>query len=550
MLKKITLKFTEQPDIDLPASGAIIFVGPNSSGKSLVLKEIEEAFRHNQLPANLKILRDFELAWPTLSGAITEVKDLSQRITQPAHYTEGTYKIGGFTPAHGFQEIQVSNDHIRHFLAQKDKFWWASNILRWKVIRLDGRSRFALTDDVSAGDLQMTSTNSLSHLFSNDEDRTKVQKVVLEAFGLYFVIDPTKLGTLRIRLSRVAPPLDEQSLNSAARSFHSSALHIKEASDGVQAFTGIVTTLLSGTYKVILIDEPEAFLHPPLARKLGKELATIASETDGALLASTHSSDFLLGCLHASKKVHVVRLEYSDGKSTARMVDPTELEEFLGRPLMRSSNVVSALFYDGVVVTESDNDRVFYSEIYYRLTKEDSSLPSILFVNAQNKQTAKDIVGPLRKFGVPSAAFLDIDFIKEGGKTWTDWLTAIRVPPAMHGGLAANRASIKAAFDKAGKDMKAGGVALLSESDAAAAEDFFDSLEAYGLFAVKNGELESWLPSLGVSGKKTDWTIAMLNRLGSSEEESTYVRPSNDDVWEKILSIVRWVRNPSRKGMA
>jgi hypothetical protein len=57
---------------------------------------------------------------------------------------------------------------------------------------------------------------------------------------VYVVIDPMQGGTLRIRLSREPPTMDEQSLGQAARAFHSKALYIKEASDGVQAFVGIV----------------------------------------------------------------------------------------------------------------------------------------------------------------------------------------------------------------------------------------------------------------------------------------------------------------------
>ena len=43
---------------------------------------------------------------------------------------------------------------------------------------------------------------------------------------------------------------------------------------------------------------------------------------------------------------------------------------------MRSANVVSALFHDGVVVTEGDNDRVFYAEIYHRLASQEKGYPS------------------------------------------------------------------------------------------------------------------------------------------------------------------------------
>src|SRR5258706_6029983 len=109
-------------------------------------------------------------------------------------------------------------------------------------------------------------------------------------------------------------------------------------------------------------------------------------------MASTHSPDFLMGCLQASPHVRVVRLEYSNGKSKGKIVDSTVLTNLLKAPLLRSATVISGLFHDGVVVTESDNDRAFYSEIYYRLAEKESGYPALLFVNAQNKQTIRDTV--------------------------------------------------------------------------------------------------------------------------------------------------------------
>jgi hypothetical protein len=416
-------------------------------------------------------------------------------------------------------------------------------------LRLDGRSRFNLTNDQAGGDLLAPPANVLAHLFQDDVARKKVRELIKDAFGLTFAIDPTSLGALRIRLSRQGPLTDEQSLNEVARTFYKKALHIKDASDGVQAFTGIVTAVMSGEFHTILVDEPEAFLHPPLARRLGTNLATLATQRSGALLASTHSSDFLMGCVQATKDVRVVRLEYIDGKSQGRMVDPVELENLFKAPLMRSANAISGLFYDGVVVTESDNDRAFYGEIYHRLASANGDYPSILFINAQNKQTIKNIIEPLRKFGVPAAAIPDIDILKDGGKTWIEWLKAAHIPDALHTGFAAQRASIKDRFDAAGRDMKAhGGVNALPAADKQAAEQLFQTLAEYGIFVVPGGELEHWLAALSVPGKKTDWTVAMLERLGSDPADRNYVQPATGDVWDFIAMVVRWVRNGARKG--
>ena len=93
---------------------------------------------------------------------------------------------------------------------------------------------------------------------------------------------------------------------------------------------------------------------------------------------------------------------------------------------------------------------------------------------------------------------------------------AAHIPDAMHTGLQAQRSAIKDCFDAAGKDMKAdGGVTALPVKDRQAAEHLFAMLADYGIFVVHGGELEHWLKNLAVPGKKTDWTVAMLERLGS-----------------------------------
>lgn len=549
MLSTITLKFTETPDITITTKGITIFVGPNNSGKSLALKEVEQLFLVHPFPSGLKILKDYEVSWPD-SPQLEAQLAAHQRFAQPG-IPMGYVPLGRIQPNGGLETANISKDSLtRQVSERRDKHWYATQYLKWGVIRLDGRSRFNLTNDQPAGDILAPPINMLSHLFQDDAARAKVREIIKDAFNLNFVIDPTNLGQFRIRLSRSEPPTDEQSLNETARAFHRDAVHIKEASDGVQAFTGITTAVLSGEYHTLLIDEPEAFLHPPLARKLGKNLAAIASERGGTLMASTHSSDFLMGCVQGSPDVRVVRLEYSEGKSRGRMIDPTVLETFFRRPLMRSANVISGLFYDGVVVVESDNDRAFYGEIFHRLAAGKKDYPSILFINAQNKQTIREMIGPLRRFGVPAAAIADIDFVKDGGKNFTDWLTAAHVPGALHQGLGTERSAIDTCLKNTGRNMKTdGGVSLLRGGDKEAAEHFFEQLEAWGVFIVRGGELENWLPELNVTGKKTDWTVATLDRLGSDPSDAEYVKPTESDVWAFMERVVNWIKNASRKGM-
>ena len=209
------------------------------------------------------------------------------------------------------------------------------------------------------------------------------------------------MGFLRIRLSS-RPPSDEseeKGWNSVSKSFHSAATLISDASDGVKAFVGMLTTLIAGDPKVILIDEPEAFLHPSLCARLGKEITSALTGTNRRLFVATHSASFLMGCVHSGAEINIVRLTYDYTNATARLLAKDKLTPLMRNPLLRSIGVLDALFYNTVIVTEADADRAFYQEINERLlfAKDSRGIEGCLFLNAQNKQTIWDIVRPLRE---------------------------------------------------------------------------------------------------------------------------------------------------------
>jgi len=96
--------------------------------------------------------------------------------------------------------------------------------------------------------------------------------------------------------------------------------------------------------------------------------------------------------------------------------------------------------------------------------------------------------------------------------------------------------------------MNQGGVDALKGADRDAVNSLFDSMAQYGIFVTRKGQLEDWLSTLQIPGKKTSWTIAMLERLGSDSSTSSYISPGQDDVWAFMQEIVNWAKNPARKG--
>ena len=291
----------------------------------------------------------------------------------------------------------------------------------------------------------------------------------------------SSLGQFRVRLSDREPKSDmeERNIHAEGVAFHSKAMLIESASDGVKAFTGIIVELIAGDPRVLLIDEPEAFLHPSLASKLGYEISRAAVQSDKRVFASTHSPTFVMGCIQSGAPINIIRLTYRAGAATARVLPNEEILELMRNPLLRSTGVLNGLFYEFVVVTESDADRAFYQEINDRLLrfKPDWGIPNCLFLNAQGKHTVHTIIRPLRKLGIPAAGIVDVDVMKEGGVPWTNILDGANVPPINRGALATLRANIKTAIDATGRNMKRdGGIAILQPGDREAAENLFNQL--------------------------------------------------------------------------
>jgi len=334
--------------------------------------------------------------------------------------------------------------------------------------------------------------------------------------------------------------------------FHGAATPIEESSDGVKAFVGMLITLIAGEPKITLVDEPEAFLHPALSARLGKEITSALTGTNRRVIVSTHSANFLMGCVQGGAAINIVRLTYDYKTATARLLATEKLTPLMRNPLLRSIGVLNALFYNAVIVTEADADRAFYQEINERLlfAKDPRGIEGCLFLNAQNKQTVWDIVHPLRELGIPAAGIVDIDVLKEGGAVWQKPLHGAFIPALSHAALSLERSNILKAFEATGKDMKRdGGVQILSSSDREACVSFFSKLAEYGIFVVPSGEIEAWLRNLNVSRNKGTWLTTIFEAMGDDPQASNYVRPSTGDVWDFVGAIQGWVKNSIRKGI-
>ncbi|WP_311276119.1 AAA family ATPase [Methylobacterium sp. WCS2018Hpa-22] len=554
MIVRATLKSgpsKSQPNLSIDITPITVFIGPNNSGKSQILNEISQECRSGERWGNRHLLNSLEFSNLGESEAERYSKSI---ILEGSHYNTGSKDI---VYASGSTETKKVNKHslLRSLIYPNEievRKHFIEFYLAKRVMFLNGEDRVKLTDQQPGGELQHPRT-SFQHLFVNDELRRKYSNIIYRSFGRYAVIDPmSPLGSLTLRLSKVAPPSPEveRGLGNASVAFYGAAEYVSQASDGIKAFAGIMSEVLAGDPKILLIDEPEAFLHPALAYNLGREISQSVTEVDKRLFVSTHSSQFLMGCIQSGVPINVVRLTYRDGVATARLLPNEEIVRLMRHPLLRSANVLSALFYESVVVTESDTDRAFYQEINERLLQTNRGINNCLFLNAQNKHTIPFIATPLRSLGIPTAAVYDVDFIDDGGKEAARYMEAAGIPELLRQGYNTNRSQISSALRQANPSFKTeGGINVLEGSVKTAARNYFDIMDSYGCFVVREGEVESWLKELNIKGHGSPWLLGVFGKMGEDPGSEDYINAASDDVWKFVDEIAEWLLNPHRNGM-
>jgi hypothetical protein len=173
--------------------------------------------------------------------------------------------------------------------------------------------------------------------------------------------------------------------------------------DGVRSFIGLALHLMTSSQPIILIDEPEAFLHQAQAKALGRWLAKESVSRNRQVIVATHDRNMVLGLLDAETPVTVLRLSRSGDEAHLSQLASERLSEVWADPVFRYSNVLDGLFYSAVCVCEADADCRFYSAVLDGL-EDGGEAPikpdDVLFVPSGGKQRAPKLASALKDLKV------------------------------------------------------------------------------------------------------------------------------------------------------
>lgn len=378
--------------LSFSSTDKIILVGPNNSGKSQALREI---MGHVSTPkqsrpktiakltlnktGNAESLRTFLLERGTLARDHYQFMAWSIHTTQIVAFD--TIGLQGQL-INGFFKLIDANDRLK-ITAQQNS-----------ISPFDQRSKpqHVLYDDSALMD--------------------KVSFLFRQAFGRDLFFDyrggsilPVHVGTKPNRklIDRVGDAY-------VAEVRSNPLLH--EQGDGVKSYAGILFEAVVGEFDVTLIDEPEAFLHPPQMRRLG---ATLASEVKGQLWIASHSSDILRGFLEGTRgKLRILRIRREGDFNFLSEASPEMVSELWSRPELRYSNALDGIFHEQTIICEDDSDCRLYNAVADSMEAESAKTwKDTAYVPTGGKQGAKKVAEVLRSIGVPIKAVFDIDFLSD-----------------------------------------------------------------------------------------------------------------------------------------
>ncbi|MCU7827291.1 ATP-dependent nuclease [Kitasatospora sp. DSM 101779] len=532
------LRLTDGTGVRPPADGMTVFIGPNNSGKSLLLREL--ATLVSTYPGTLQPVR-----W--VAGVDVQNSGSAEEFLAWLHDQGNTPRAH---PDHG--QILYPSDNNSGMLQDQITAAWNgrgfSNIARYLIAQQWTQDRLGNQSDSQQWEFDFPPSHPTQYLFDNRDAQETFSQLVEEAFGKPIAINRYE-QQIRLRVGRPGLPDAAPPASPELRAAYRALPVLNEQGDGFRSFVNILLHTLVRPKPVIVIDEPEAFLHPPQARLLGRYLAE-RTPSPCQVFVATHSADFVSGVLEASSKpVSLVRISRTADTPRARVLDPEAVTEILRTPVLRYSNIIAGLFHDGVVLGESEGDCQFYAATFDELRK-DGPNDNLVFLHTSGKAKLADTARRLRQCGIPVAVVADLDLLNDRGLlrpslsllggalgdiesdlkileeqvgSTVTVLSAQEIKKKINGILGNPKSGAALTADQSKhiaellrssggwKQLKKSGLHALTGSDAYAA---VQRLVAYfgklGVFLVPVGELEGWVPQVP-SGNKSRWLTRVFD---------------------------------------
>lgn len=535
------LTISDSTKVALPEKGVVLFVGPNNAGKSQALRDLAKIVTSQDSGV---VILEAKMDHAGTSEDLLETLQQDQAIVRSA--TSGDRvdlgKLGKQPVGNVLQWWSGGNHHI---------------VSGYFVLLADTETRLLASKPAPALNLyDKDPVMPAQRLYERRDIETRLDQISREAFGRGLVLDTWAGGSeWALRVGEIEAPVSPRPDQGFLDSLKALPL-LHQQGDGVRSMIGLLLTLLTGHQTISLIDEPEAFLHPPQARFLAKILSEDALTTERLVVLGTHSSDIVHGVLEGDAPTTVVRIVRDGEVNRASVLDNEAVRRLWSDPLLRYSNLLEGLFTDAVIVCESEADCKFFASIRDTLEQKDgiSRRPDVLFTSCGGKHRMRVGVEALRAASVPVSVVGDFDVLNDwsvlerlisaaGGvpdQFRSDWrildaaLQSDSRTPSVVGLKEAVKAAMDGLTDVSTKSLRPVRDALKIETGwdrvkntgvsgvpkggpHKAAKRLLERLATLGIFLIPVGEMEDFVPDIAHHGSM--WVSGVLeSRLHESAE--------------------------------
>jgi ABC-type cobalamin/Fe3+-siderophores transport system ATPase subunit len=548
------LTFSDGTSIQLGADDIVVLVGANNAGKSVALRDIVDCIDSpGAASAKAKVIKTVDLSVSTEAAAL---ESFCAELEQPAHEAPtNRRRMGALIDAQNL---------VTYGSTTKDVDWLRRSLRSMCVYAVSTEQRLTVSNPMGSIDLASESKSHPFHyLYDDARLETEISAVFAKAFGADLIVNRFSGRVIHLHVGQRPPSTHDYNIDEAFRAAVRSLPLLHLQGDGMRAFVGCLMWGVVADYRIILIDEPEAFLHPPQARLLGRTLAK-NKKAGRQLFIATHSGDVLRGVLDGAspERLRILRLVRDQTVNRVRELKPQEVASLWADPLLRQSNVLDGLFHSSAAVCEGDGDCQFYSAVAIAIAEaKDRPMPEVQFIHCGGKDRMPKVVSALRAVGVPIVAIPDFDVLRDNrplrplyealGGAWheveKDVETVRKAVASKKAQLNADefRKSVQSAIESisgqtvaddvlekvrqltkqasAWGQAKQVGEAFVPNGDPYKAyERLKTKFAAIGLHIVPVGELESFCKSIG--GHGPGWVVEVIKRNLATDAELAAAR--------------------------
>ncbi|WP_169742068.1 ATP-dependent nuclease [Phycicoccus jejuensis] len=551
------INLTTGGQVIAPSDHVTLIVGPNNVGKSAVLTTLL-----TELSTDSHVQRYVEPPVASVVCAMPPPEEMRSLIAARAkRFEPGVHPFGTINETVYFfpNGQQLTESYLSNALGRTDRLGQLAGGI---VLFLGPEGRGAPLASQQVPDLvRETARTPLQRLWEDRELEATVTSYMQRAFGREILVN--RHAGAQVHLHVGGTDIPEPAIGVPgpylAEVMKLPLLHQQGA--GMQAFMGTMLSLAADGFDIVLLDEPETFLHPPQARLLGQVVAEMSKEHDRQIIVATHSDDFVQGVINASAHADtsIVRLTRpTDDSNHVAQVDADAIKAIYRDPLLRFSNIIDGIFYKGVVLCESESDCTYYSVTLDSMEDADLLASDLLFTQCGGKDRLAKAYGALSAAAVPTAVIADIDMLADkskfselfermGGSFATieasynvldASVAAMRKMPTYSecseafGNLSgdpkdpvtkADRLALAdvVRVESGWKQMKRKGFGAVDSGDPTAAfSSILAACKLLGLFLVEVGELERFHPQ--ISGNKQAWLRQVLEQELFRSEPSAH----------------------------